>query len=208
MRRAFLLPVLIGLCACQGGTSATPSPAGVVAATNPVQQNTLAPQSFYRDYTGPRRAALSALAAGGVFFSQTQTIAFYAKMNGPILDGNVNTYVIGIQRGAAANHPFPDEPNVNFDAVVIVTSDPVSGALKATATALGPGAVAQPLAAPALAAPDTFIVSVPAALLPSTGLAPDHYTWNLWPRNGLGGTPAAQIASFIPDDAMSTLIQQ
>jgi hypothetical protein len=59
-----------------------------------------------------------------------------------------------------------------------------------------------------LAAPDTFIVSVAAALLPSTGLTPDHYTWNLWPRSGLGGAPAAQIASFIPDDAMSTLIQQ
>lgn len=208
MRRALLLPIVIGLCACQGGTSTMPSPAGVVGASSPLQQNSVAPLSFYRDYTGPRRPALSALAAGGVFFSQTQTIAFYAKMNGPVLDGNINTYVIGIQRGAAVNHPFPDEPNVNFDAVVIVTSDPVAGALRATVTALGPGAAARPLAAPVLAAPDTFIVSVPAELLPSTGLTPDHYTWNLWPRSGLGGTPAAQIASFIPDDAMSTLIQQ
>jgi hypothetical protein len=38
---------------------------------------------------------------------------------------------------------------------------------------------------------------VPGSLLPSTGLAPEHYRYNFWPEDGLAGS--TNIASFAPE---------
>jgi hypothetical protein len=39
--------------------------------------------------------------------------------------------------------------------------------------------------------------ALPLSLFPSTGLQPGDYTWNLWPRVGLGNNK--QITDFAPD---------
>jgi hypothetical protein len=163
---------------------------------------------FYRDYTGPQRPALNAISADGSFVAASQTIVLIAKMAGPVFTGGPNYFVWGIDRGGATSAPFPDEPNVVFNAVVVVTADPANGTTLTAVVNLLNGASPQPVAA-ALLAPDTIQVVVPASALPATGtITAAQYRWNLWPRNGLGGTPAAQIASFIPDNALATLLQQ
>ncbi len=127
-------------------------------------------------------------------------------MAGPVFAGGPNYFVWGIDRGGATNAPFPDEPNVKFNAVVVVTADPAKGTALVAVVNLLNGSPAQPVPA-GLLAPDTIEVQIPASMLPPTGtLTASQYLWNLWPRSGLGGSAAAQIASFIPDNAMATLL--
>ena len=191
--------------ACNGGSASPPTLGSGSAFAFRFNESV---GQFYRDYTGPQRPALNAIGADGSFVAASQTIVLIAKMAGPVFGGGPNFFVWGIDRGGATNAPFPDEPNVKFNAVVVVTADPANGtALTATVNLLN-GSPPQTVAA-GLLAPDTIQVVVPASALPATGtIAAAQYQWNLWPRNGLGGTAAAQIASFIPDNALATLLPQ
>ena len=69
------------------------------------------------------------LGADGLFASGSQTITLVAKMAGPVFTGGPNYYVWGFDRGGASTGaaPFPDEPNVKFDAVLVVIADPANG---------------------------------------------------------------------------------
>lgn len=193
------------LAACNGGTASAPTLPTGSAFTFRFNESV---GQFYKDYTGPQRPALNALGADGFFLSGSQAIVFDAKMAGPVFTGGPNYFVWGIDRGGATNTPFPDEPNVKFNAVVVVTADPANGTALTAVVNLLNGSPAQPVNA-ALVAPDTIAVQIPVSMLPATGtITPPQYLWNLWPRSGLGGTPAAQIASFIPDNAMATLVAQ
>jgi hypothetical protein len=201
------LPVVVfaiaALAGC-GGSNVSTTPVPAAAPTSPFFTITqTASQSAYVDYTGPVRPAITALRAGGRYVAASQTWILDAQMAGPVFTGGPNFYVWGINRGGAAPAPFPDEPNVVFDSVVSVTGDPANGtALTASVTILKPaGGPAMPASA-VLLAPDTIELTIPLASLPPDGFAITAYTWNLWPRSGLGGTPAAQIASFIPQNAV------
>jgi hypothetical protein len=106
---------------------------------------------------------------------------------GPIDHTHSNLYVIGVQTGPGAIHPFDNigEPNVLFNQAILV---------RETGTAsLGANALAPTFNG------DTFSVSVPFALLPSTGFATDHFRFNFWARNGLGNNN--QNADFAPQNA-------
>jgi len=52
---------------------------------------------------------------------------------------------------------------------------------------------------------NVFTISVPLALLPSTGAAPTAYGFNLWPRYGAGVTGNDQISDFAPNNALLTV---
>jgi hypothetical protein len=200
------LAALAGLlAACNGGSASPPT---IGTGNQFAFRFNESVGQFYKDYTGPQRPALNAIGADGSFVSSTQTIVLIAKMAWPVFTGGPNYYVWGFDRGGATSAPFPDEPNVKFNAVAVVTADPANGtALTATVNLLD-GSPPVPVTA-TLLAPDTIQLSVPASTLPPTGtVAPAQYGWNLWPRNGLGGTPAVQIASFIPDNALASLQQQ
>jgi iron complex outermembrane receptor protein len=41
---------------------------------------------------------------------------------------------------------------------------------------------------------------IPLSFLPTTGFAPQHYGWNIWPRNGLGNNN--QISDFAPNNSL------
>jgi hypothetical protein len=196
------------LAGCGGG-SVNSTPVPMPAPTSPFFTITqTATQSAYVDYTGPVRPALTVLRAGARYVSASQTWILDAQMAGPVFTGGPNFYVWGINRGGAGPPPFPDEPNVIFDAAVAVTADPANGTtLTASVTLLKPaGGPALPASA-VLTAPDTIELTIPLASLPPDGFAIAAYTWNLWPRNGLGGVPAVQIASFIPQNAVAPFAQ-
>jgi hypothetical protein len=112
-----------------------------------------------------------------------------------VLAGDINAalagfYVIGVNTGAGAIAPFADigEPNVRFDQVIIVQKN-------GTATLGG-----NPL--DVMLSGNQFTVSVPVALLPSTGATPANYGFNIWPREGATVTGNSQITDFAPDNAL------
>jgi hypothetical protein len=117
---------------------------------------------------------------------------------GATLAGDINPalagfYVIGVDTGAGAIRPFGGigEPNVIFDQVIIVQKN-------GTAT-LGANSLS------VLLAGNEFIVTVPVALLPSTGATPINYGFNIWPREGSAVTNNSQITDFAPNNALLTV---
>jgi PEP-CTERM motif len=113
-----------------------------------------------------------------------------ATLAGDIDPLSAGFYVIGVNTGLGAAAPFGaiGEPNVTFDQVIVVQKN-------GTAT-VGSNALSVVIAG------NEFIVSVPLALLPSTGATPQNYGFNIWPRAGSTVTGNSQITDFAPDNAL------
>jgi hypothetical protein len=114
---------------------------------------------------------------------------------GAVLAGQINPalagfYVIGVDTGAGAIRPFGGigEPNVIFDQVIVVQKN---GTATLGANPLGVSMVG-----------NQFILTVPAALLPSTGASLANYGFNIWPRFGSTVTNNSQISDFAPNNAI------
>ena len=113
-----------------------------------------------------------------------------ATLAGDINPADAGFYVIGVDTGRGQNAPFTGigEPNVIFDQVIVVQKN-------GTAT-VGGNSLTVAIAG------NEFIVTVPVALLPSTGATPQNYGFNLWPRAGSTVTGNSQITDFAPDNAL------
>lgn len=111
-----------------------------------------------------------------------------ATMAGIIDPATIGLYAIGVNTGTGVIAPFAAQgaPNVRFNQVVIVNKD-------GTASVGG-----NPLSA--TIAGNRFDIAVSEALLTSTGFTATEYTWNLWPRTGVG--PGTVATDFAPDNAM------
>jgi len=121
------------------------------------------------------------------------TFSLGATLAGDINPALAGFYVIGVDTGAGAIRPFGGigEPNVIFDQVIVVQKN-------GTAT-LGANSLS------VLLAGNEFIVTVPVALLPSTGATPANYGFNIWPREGSTVTGNSQITDFAPNNALLTV---
>lgn len=113
-----------------------------------------------------------------------------AVLAGPINPALAGFYVIGVDTGAGAIRPFGaiGEPNVIFDRVIVVQKN---GSATLGSNSLGVSIVG-----------NQFIVTVPTALLPSTGATPANYGFNIWPRYGATVTNNSQISDFAPNNAL------
>jgi hypothetical protein len=122
--------------------------------------------------------------------SSATTFSLAAVLAGDINSALAGFYVIGVDTGAGAIAPFAGigEPNVRFDQVIIVQKN-------GTAT-LGGNSL------DVLLSGNQFTVSVPVALLPSTGATPANYGFNVWLREGATVTGNSQITDFAPDNAL------
>jgi hypothetical protein len=153
---------------------------------------------FYQSYTGPRLAELNAVKASAALSTAADTFTFTGTNQGPIKTAPA-VYVWGIDRsGNLPPGPFTGRPNVKFDAVVIVALDSslsptaeVMDLARGTTTALPSGS--------AHVSGRTVSVTVPASLLPSTGLDPSQYRFNYWPEDG-GPPVSSSVASFAPEN--------
>lgn len=148
-------------------------------------------------FAGPPNADDLDVLSASVTFTGSEFV-FTGTMNGPIGSTVGGFYVWGVDRGAGTPRFGAFRPGVLFDSVVVLQT----GATPSTVTALVP---TPPIATPL--PPGSVTVSgntiegrVPLALLPSLGLAPERYTWNLWPRFG-GATGNAQVSDFAPDNS-------
>lgn len=180
-----------------------PAEQEVVFAFYGVSQFARAPGVFYANYTGDKRPALDVGQATGEFSASLQRFYLTAKMADAVVSGNDNFYVWGVDRGGATLAPFPGEPRVIFNSVVVVHVFP-NGTFTGVVNLIpGPST---PLPSGNVFVGDAKVsVTVPAALLPSTGISPQAYLWNLWPRAAVGGPPS-QIASFAPENEMAPML--
>ena len=147
---------------------------------------------FLPSYTGPQNPDLDVRSTGASFVAGQYV--FDGTFYGAIGTTAGGVYVFGVDRGQGTTRFAAIGSAVVFDSVVIVNPFGISSVrdfIGNTTTTLAPGAVQVTGA--------SLEVTVPGTLLPSTGFAADHYTYNLWPRSGLGNNN--QIADFAPDNS-------
>lgn len=145
---------------------------------------------FLSSYGGAHDADLDVVQFSALFNPSAASFHVTGTLAGAIDPSRPGFYVIGINTGAGASHPFGPigAANVTFDRAVLLQKTG-SGVLSGSALALT-----------ALIDGDTFTLDVPLMFLPTTGARPYDYGWNLWPRLLTGGLSA--IADFAPDNAM------
>jgi hypothetical protein len=151
---------------------------------------------FYEDYVGPQLAQLDAVEASGQLLPDGN-FRFLGVNRGAINPNVLATYVFGVDRnGNLPAGPFPDRPDIRFDATVAVKIVPGKAptvvvtdlATKTTTTLQDPML--------RISGKEVRVV-VPGSLLPSTGLSPSQFRYDYWPEDGLAGS--TNIASFAPN---------
>jgi PEP-CTERM motif len=156
---------------------------------------------FLPTFTGMQGGDLDVLESSVIYNASRAEFLFRAILAADVGTTPGGIYVWGINRGTGTERFVTGVPSigagVTFDAVLVI--DP-SGADSVNLLSPTP-VVAQPLAeANSSIFRNTITVAVPSSLLPSTGFGPDHYTWNLWPRDSNVAGNAA-ISDFAPDAA-------
>jgi hypothetical protein len=162
------------------------------------------PGDFLPTYTGPQDAGLDVLNHEVTIVGDRMN--FYGQMAGPISPTQSigGVYLIGVDRGSgtprflnAPAAPPAIGPNVLWDAIVRVLPNGTAfylNSLLGVTTALP--------ASDINIAGNEFTVSVPLSLMmPSATRPADEWTYNLWPRNGVGLN--VQVSDLAPDDGNS-----
>jgi hypothetical protein len=153
---------------------------------------------FYELYTGNKLPELNAMSAS-VKLLPSNTFQFMATNRGMISPTVPALFVFGIDRnGNLPTGPFPNRPNIKFDAVAVVTINP-SSAPTAAVIDLAHGGAATTLSSNEFKIQGRHIeLSIPASLLPSTGLPPSQFRFNYWPE-AFPGFSSNLVASFLPE---------
>lgn len=169
------------VCALLPFVVSTPAAATVI--TDPVGD-------IIPSFTGTPSGDLDVTSFSVLFNPETEIFSITGVLAGLIVPDNDYYYAIGVNTGAGAIAPFGSigAPNVIFDQVVVVAGEGEAfvGADDLDFTISG----------------DTFNVLVPLSLLPTTGLDPLEYSFNLWPRNDLDPANLGAISDFAPDNSM------
>ena len=150
---------------------------------------------FLPTFVGTQSGELDIKSFTVTFDSANSAFDFAATFAGAIDTTHTNFYVIGVDTGAGAMHPFAGigEGNVVFDQAIAIRSSGV--------TTLGVNTLSANISG------NTLSLVVPTALLPSTGFAtPQDFAFSFWSRNGLGNNN--QNADFAPDNATVTAVPE
>ena len=154
--------------------------------------------------SGPQGADLDVLTAVALYDGAADTFTFSATLAGAIGTTPGALYVWGLDRGLGTERFLLGSPSigagVKFDSVLVVRPNGTgvyNDFINRTSTPLAAGAVQ-------IGGITITAAHLPGALFPSTGLQKVDYTWNLWPRVGLGSNN--QIADFAPDAANSRFL--
>jgi hypothetical protein len=142
---------------------------------------------FLGSFVGDHDADLDVTAFSVAFDNVANTFKLDATFAGAINPSKPGLYAIGVNTGTGVIAPFGGigNPNVIFNQVIVVQ--------KTGAVSIGMNNLT------AILSGDSFSLTVPLALLPSTGFAAGDYGFNIWPRNGLGAN--SQISDFAPNNA-------
>jgi hypothetical protein len=152
--------------------------------------------NFYEDYVGPRLAQLDVVRASGQLL-RDGSFRFLGVNQGAISPNMRATYVFGIDRnGKLPTGPFPDRPNIRFDATVAIKIVPGLAPTVIVTDLVNKTSTTVPDSALRISGSKDEVV-IPGPLLLSTGVAPSHFRYNFWPEDGLPGS--TNIASFAPE---------
>ena len=145
---------------------------------------------FIPSYAGAHQADLDVTSFSVNFNSATNSFLLQATMAGTIDTSLPGFYAIGVNTGTGAG-PFAPigAPNVLFNQVIAVQKNATANI---GPNALAPGSVT--------VGGNALSLVVPLSLLPSTGFDPEHYGFNIWPRDGVH-TGLAAISDFAPNNA-------
>jgi hypothetical protein len=153
---------------------------------------------FYELYTGPKLRELNAVMASGKLNTATNMFQFVGTSQGPISRGVPANFVFGIDRSRnLPTGPFPNRPNIKFDAIVAATIDR-SGNVGGIVLDMAHGTSTTLPSSAVKIQGKRVEIDVPASMLPSTGLDPTQYRFNYWPEY-FPGFQANLIASFVPE---------
>lgn len=161
-------------------------------------------KDFLSTYTGPQNADLTPVSAQVTVNNASQQLQFSAVLAGNIgttpgsgsLSSPTPLYVFGLNRGAGTQRFLSGSPSIGagvyFDSVVVLNPNGTSEFIDFTnnKTTILPAGDIQFNG-------NQITASFPLSDFPSTGFAPNQYTWNFWPRYGLGANN--QVADFLPD---------
>jgi hypothetical protein len=142
---------------------------------------------FAPGYTGAA-ADLDVTSFSVEYNAATNIFTLGATMAGAIDPSTIGVYIIGVNTGTGAIAPFAGlgAPDVRFNQTVRVNKDGTAavGGNALTASIVG----------------NAFSVAVSGTLFASTGFAVRDYSWNLWPRTGVGA--GTLVTDFSPDNGM------
>ena len=149
---------------------------------------------FIASYAGPRHADLDIVAFSAQFESTRNVFIFRGRFAAAIGETRNGVYVIGVNRGhGSALLAAIGVAGALCDGVVIVKNNGV-----ATVATFEPAFRNSPLSGAAAITGTEFVVTVPAAMLPSTGFAIQDYTATLWSRSDGGRNDL--VADLAPDN--------
>jgi hypothetical protein len=165
---------------------------------------------FLPTYTGPHDPGLDVL--GHEVRVSGDRLIISGRMAGPIAPTQAlgAIYVTGLNLGSgtarflnAPAAPPTIGPNVLFDSTVVI--NPIG---TATFRNLVAGTPAEPLnPADITISGNEFVANLPLdTFLTAATRPPGEWTYNLWPRNGLGMN--VQVADLSPDDGNSAVIPE
>ena len=159
---------------------------------------------FLPTYTGAQDPGLD-VAAHEVRVLDDRVI-FFGRMAGPIAPTQAigGLYLFGLDRGQGTsrflNSPAAPPiigPNVVWDSIVRINPNGAglfNNLVAGVSTPLNPADIS--------VSGNEFIASVPLSLLlPAASRPPHQWTYNLWPRNGVGMN--VQVSDLAPDDGNS-----
>jgi hypothetical protein len=159
---------------------------------------------FLPSFGGTATPDLDVVSTFGTYNASTNMFHISGTFAGAVNPANTGAlYVFGFDRGAGTERFAANGvPGVIFDSVVSLnpsnlaaSSITLMGATNTT-TLLSPSAIT--------ISGNTISADFSASLLPSTGLAANKYTYNLWPRDTRAAGFAA-ISDFAPDGSNITL---
>ena len=156
-----------------------------------------ADNDFLPTYTGPRNADVDVRSAEVVFNQAASTFSFSATESGPIGTTPDEEFVFGLNRGRGTERFQSMTPAIGedivFDSVVILHPNGTGE----VADLLTGGTEALPAGSVKISGNTIGATGVPASLIPSEGSQPRNFTWDFWPRVGMGSN--TQVTDFVPD---------
>jgi hypothetical protein len=159
---------------------------------------------FLPTYTGPHDPGLDVVAHQVLLTGDR--MVFFSRMAGPIAPTQAigGVYLIGLDRGQGTPRfllspaaPPVIGPNVLFDSVLRINPNGTglfNNLVAGVSTPLDPADIS--------ISGNEFTASVPLSLLlPAATRPPGEWTYNVWPRNGVGLN--VQVSDLAPDDGNS-----
>ena len=165
-----------------------------------------APDDLLPTFAGPAGPDLDVLSVDVTLDVAAQTLNFFAQEAGAIGTTPGSLFVFGLNRGQGTEFFQQNTPQIGpgvlFDAVLVLNPD--TSALFIDLTPGAPAPVALPTGTVDVAG-NTLSATLPLSLFPSTGFAPQDYTYNFWPRVGLTPTDNTQVSDLAPDTGNAPL---